>query len=138
GRPPAAVRLKRDHPIDSSSDRTHQPQAHRRAMADRQGLSRVGPGRSFPASLDNDGLRETVLRDTLIHLIPEDAYAYIDDEKGHVVVGLYYLQSGEERTLYLDILHELVHIRQWHEGKKLWDRRYNYVDRPTAVEAYKF
>jgi len=38
----------------------------------------------------------------------------------------------------LDILHELVHIRQWHDGKELWDRRYSYVDRPTEVEAYKF
>src|SRR2546427_11278172 len=57
---------------------------------------------------------------------------------GHVVVRRFSLQSGENRRLYLDTLHELVHIRQWHEGKKLWDRRYSYVDRPTEVEAYKF
>ena len=115
---------------------------NRKLTAGRWPIVKVFPGLDrdahFRRLFDNDGLRETVLKDTLIHLIPEDAYAYIDDEEGHVVVGLYYLQSGEERTLYLDILHELVHIRQWHEGKKLWDRRYNYVDRPTEVEAYKF
>jgi hypothetical protein len=84
-----------------------------------------------------DGMREEVLRDCRIDVVPEDMYMYIDDEKGHVVAGLGYLRDGDERTLYLDILHELTHIRQWHEGKELWDRRYSYVDRPTEIEAYE-
>jgi hypothetical protein len=87
--------------------------------------------------LFNDGLREKVLAETKVNLIPEDSYAYIDDERGWINLGLGYLKTGEERILYLDILHELTHIRQWHEGKELWDRRYNYVDRPTEVEAYQ-
>lgn len=87
--------------------------------------------------LFNDGLREKVLAETKVNLVPEDSYAYIDDERGWVNLGLGYLKTGEDRILYLDILHELTHIRQWHEGKELWDRRYNYVDRPTEVEAYK-
>ena len=85
----------------------------------------------------NDGLRAKVLAETKVNLVPEDSYAYIDDEKGWVNLGLSYLKTGEERILYLDILHELTHIRQWHEGKELWDRRYNYVDRPTEVEAHQ-
>lgn len=88
-------------------------------------------------SLFNDGMREQVLRDCKILVIPEDLYMYIDAKAGNVVAGLEYLRDGEARTLYLDILHELTHIRQWHEGKELWDRRYNYVDRPTEVEAYE-
>jgi hypothetical protein len=64
-------------------------------------------------------------------------YMYIDDEAGNVVAGLGYLKEGEETIVYLDVLHELTHIRQWHEGKALWDRRYNYVDRPTELEAYR-
>ncbi len=84
-----------------------------------------------------DGLRAEVLAKTFVNLVPEDAYAYIDDEHGWVNLGLGYLKTGDERTLYLDILHELTHIRQWHEGKALWDRRYSYVDRPTEVEAYE-
>lgn len=113
---------------------------NRRLGAGRKPLTTVFPGLDRDPnfrSIFNDGLREKVLAETLVHLVAEDAYAYIDDEHGHVVLGLSYLKTGEERTLYLDILHELVHIRQWHEGKELWDRRYNYVDRPTEVEAYK-
>lgn len=84
-----------------------------------------------------DGLRAKVLRDCKIDVVPEDAYMYIDDGPGNVCAGLTYLRTGDERVLYLDILHELTHIRQWHQGKELWDRRYSYVDRPTEVEAYE-
>jgi len=66
-----------------------------------------------------------------------DMYMYIDDKAGNVIAGLDYLRTGDERVVYLDILHELTHIRQWHEGKELWDRRYAYVDRPTEIEAYE-
>src|SRR5712691_305381 len=72
-----------------------------------------------------------------IDVVPEDMYMYIDDEAGNVVAGLGYLKQGDEIILYLDVLHELTHIRQWHAGKELWDRRYNYVDRPTEIEAYR-
>ena len=48
-----------------------------------------------------------------------------------------YLKSGEERHLHLDVVHELVHVRQFIEGKELFDRRYAYVDRPTEIEAYR-
>ncbi len=84
-----------------------------------------------------DGLRAEVLRDCKIDVVPEDAYMYIDDGPGNVCAGLGYLQTGDERTIYLDILHELTHIRQWHQGMELWDRRYAYVDRPTEIEAYE-
>ncbi len=87
--------------------------------------------------LFSDGLRAQVLRDCKIDVVPEDAYMYIDDEAGNVCAGLSYLRTGDERVLYLDILHELTHIRQWHAGKELWDRRYSYVDRPTEIEAYE-
>ena len=83
-----------------------------------------------------DGLKAKVLRDCRIDVVPEDAYMYIDDGPGNVCAGLTYLRNGDERILYLDILHELTHIRQWHQGKELWDRRYSYVYRPTEVEAY--
>lgn len=87
-------------------------------------------------SIFNDGMREDVLLNCKIDVVPEDMYMYVDDEAGNVVAGLEYLREGEERILYLDILHELTHIRQWHEGTELWDQRYSYVDRPTEIEAY--
>ncbi|MCS4539406.1 MAG: hypothetical protein HYU03_01775, partial [Thaumarchaeota archaeon] len=41
-----------------------------------------------------------------------------------------------EKHLYLDLIHELVHVRQHMEGRELFDKRYSYVDRPTEIEAY--
>jgi len=113
---------------------------NRKVRAGKRTILEVFPGlhrtKAFRALFD-DGLRAEVLRDCRIDVVPEDMYMYIDDEAGNVMAGLDYLRTGEERVLYLDILHELTHIRQWHEGKELWDRRYSYVDRPTEVEAYQ-
>lgn len=88
-------------------------------------------------SLFEDGVREEVLRTCRIDVVPEDTYMYIDADAGNVVAGLEYLREGDARILYLDILHELTHVRQWRDGRELWDRRYAYVDRPTEVEAYE-
>jgi hypothetical protein len=40
--------------------------------------------------------------------------------------------------IYLDIIHELCHVRQLQEGKELFDPRYSYVERPTEIEAYSY
>jgi len=37
---------------------------------------------------------------------------------------------------YLDIVHELVHVRQYREGKPLFDESFEYHERPTELEAY--
>jgi len=84
------------------------------------------------------GDRESILSSTYILIVAEDMYMWTDDEDGHVNIGLEYLMKGEEVYLYLDILHELVHVRQFKEGKELFDRSYKYVDRPTEVEAYDY
>ena len=113
---------------------------NRRVRAGKHGILEVFPGidrRAAFRALFPDGLREDVLRDCKIDVVSEDMYMYIDAEAGNVVAGLEYLRTGEGHILYLDILHELTHIRQWHQGKELWDRRYNYVDRPTEIEAYE-
>ena len=72
-----------------------------------------------------------------VHVSPFHGYMWIDDRKGRVVVSADYLRNGEERSIFLDLVHELVHIRQHREGTDLWDERYAYVDRPTEVEAYR-
>ena len=113
---------------------------NRRVRAGKHGILEVFPGidrRAAFRALFPDGLREDVLRDCKIDVVSEDMYMYIDAEAGNVVAGLEYLRTGEGHILYLDILHELTHIRQWHDGKELWDRRYSYVDRPTEIEAYE-
>jgi hypothetical protein len=47
------------------------------------------------------------------------------------------LNEGDRTDIYLDLIHELVHIRQLMEGKKLFDVEYDYADRPTEIEAYQ-
>lgn len=113
---------------------------NRKVTAGKHALLDVFPGLDRSAafrSIFPDGLRQKVLQDCQLRVVPEDMYMYIDDGPGHVVAGLNYLRSGEPATVYLDILHELTHIRQWHEGRELWDRHYAYVDRPTEIEAYE-
>ncbi len=61
---------------------------------------------------------------------------HVDNEDGTVLISGSYLREGPGDHLYLDILHELVHVRQQREGKDLYDRRLGYVDRPTEIEAY--
>jgi len=78
------------------------------------------------------------LESTHIEVVEEDTYMWTDDEDGHVNVGRKYLATGEDVYLYMDILHELVHVRQFKEGKELFDTKYEYVERPTEVEAYAF
>ncbi len=113
---------------------------NRKVKAGKYAILDVFPGldrtEAFRA-LFADGLRAEVLADCKVDVVPEDAYMYIDAEAGNVCAGLNYLRTGDARTVYLDILHELTHIRQWHAGKELWDRRYAYVDRPTEIEAYE-
>jgi len=64
-------------------------------------------------------------------------YMGVSDEDGHLIVSAYYLREGEQVSKYLDVIHELVHVRQFREGKPLFDEGYEYHNRPTELEAYK-
>ena len=80
---------------------------------------------------------EKVLTDLEVEIEDGKGYMRINDKKGSIMVNAKYLKEGEESYIYLDVVHELVHIRQHMEGKELWDKRYAYVDRPTELEAYQ-
>jgi hypothetical protein len=49
-----------------------------------------------------------------------------------------YLRNGDRVDIYLDVIHELVHVRQWMDGANLFEGGYRYVERPTEVEAYRY
>lgn len=83
------------------------------------------------------GNTDRVLSTLQVDIEDGRGYMRINDKKGSVIVSAKYLKEGDETHLYLDVVHELVHIRQHIEGKELWDRRYAYVDRPTELEAYQ-
>jgi hypothetical protein len=65
-------------------------------------------------------------------------YMHVDDEDGSLVVGLQYLRDADEQYLYLDIIHELIHVKQYLDGRELFDDEYSYADRPTEIEAYQY
>jgi hypothetical protein len=64
-------------------------------------------------------------------------YMGVSDDDGHLLISSYYLKEGKMRDLYLDVVHELVHVRQFREGRDLFDESVEYVDRPTELEAYR-
>jgi hypothetical protein len=65
-------------------------------------------------------------------------YMFVDDFSGHLVVSSRYLKKGNKIDIYLDLIHELFHVKQFLEGKNLFDSKYSYVDRPTEIEAYDY
>jgi hypothetical protein len=65
-------------------------------------------------------------------------YMYVDGSDGHLVISKGYLNNGDKTEIYLDLIHELCHVKQFMEGKELFDPRYEYVDRPTEIEAYRY
>ena len=78
-----------------------------------------------------------VLSELSVEVTDDKGYMHINATKGSIIVSAPYLKEGRLEYLYLDVVHELVHIRQHIEGKELWDRTYKYVDRPTELEAYR-
>jgi hypothetical protein len=65
-------------------------------------------------------------------------YMGVDNTDGHLMVNERYLNNGDKTDIYLDVVHELCHVKQWMDGKDLFDPNFEYVDRPTEVEAYRY
>lgn len=65
-------------------------------------------------------------------------YMGVNGLNGHLIVNPRYLRDGDRLDVYLDVIHELVHVRQHREGKELFDSNYDYAERPTEVEAYRY
>jgi hypothetical protein len=56
---------------------------------------------------------------------------------GHLMISSNYLNNGDKVDIYLDLIHELVHVRQYMAGQELFDSHYTYSTRPTEIEAYR-
>lgn len=81
---------------------------------------------------------DAVLRDLQVDFTWIGGYMGVNGSNGHLIVNTRYLHYGDRVDIYLDLIHELVHIKQFLEGKDLFDNRYRYVERPTEVEAYRY
>ncbi|MCI4326806.1 MAG: hypothetical protein L3K16_04125 [Thermoplasmata archaeon] len=62
----------------------------------------------------------------------------VSPEADCIVVGAGHLKESPALVLFMDIFHELCHIRQRHDGRELWPDQLSYVERPTEIEAYQF
>ena len=81
---------------------------------------------------------EAVLRDLKVEFNSGRGYMGVSSEDGHLRVSAAYLNTGDIVDIYLDVIHELVHVKQFRDGRNLRDNNFDYVDRPTEVEAFRY
>ncbi|MGI0131451.1 MAG: hypothetical protein ACREDE_05430 [Thermoplasmata archaeon] len=65
-------------------------------------------------------------------------YMGTSDVDGHLLISTHHLKDSEFRTVYLDIVHELCHVKQFRAGRPLFYSKLSYVDAPSEIEAYRF
>lgn len=117
------------------------------------GLEKTVPFRKYPG---DDAATLAIARQTWAHVTDGPGWMYVaprrtppevraagfrmvESEDDEIVVAREYLANGPSMDLYLDIIHEFLHILQRKQGRELWTgRKVPYVDRPTEVEAYAF
>jgi hypothetical protein len=79
---------------------------------------------------------QDLLSKARVRIEPGDGYVWVDDEAPAIVLVEGYYRRGDPCDLYLDLLHELTHLRQLADGQNIWDESIGYVDRPTEIEGY--
>ena len=65
----------------------------------------------------------------------ETLYMRVSNHDGHLMINPDYFMAADFTDLYLDVIHELVHVRQFLDGKRS-DSQTAYVERPLEIEAY--
>ncbi len=81
---------------------------------------------------------DEVLSTVSLNVVAAPHYMYINREDGSINSGSGHLKNSDAEVLYLDILHELYHVKQQREGVDLYPRNVAYVDNPTEIEAYEY
>ena len=80
---------------------------------------------------------DRVIAYTRVFVVDRPREMFVDNDDGSVTIGLAHLRSASDEFLYLDIIHELCHVKQHLQGRNLYDRSKAYVDRETEIEAYQ-
>jgi hypothetical protein len=66
-------------------------------------------------------------------------FRMVESRQDEIVVARSHLTQSPTMDVYLDVIHEFLHILQRRQGRELWPgTKFPYVDRPTEVEAYAF
>jgi hypothetical protein len=81
---------------------------------------------------------EEVLCNLRVEFSGRRGYMGVSNNDGHLIISAQYLNNGDILDIYLDVIHELVHVKQFLKGKELFDQHYTYVERPTEVEAFRY
>jgi hypothetical protein len=80
---------------------------------------------------------DKVLSQLRVEFSGRRGYMGVNPDDGHLLVSAPYLRSGNLEEIYLDLIHELVHVKQFMDGRELFDDHYSYTERPTEIEAYR-
>jgi hypothetical protein len=80
---------------------------------------------------------DRVVAHTRVLVVDRPKEMFVDNDDGTITIGLAHLRRASDEILYLDIIHELCHVKQHLQGRNLYDRRNAYVDRETEIEAYQ-
>jgi hypothetical protein len=81
---------------------------------------------------------EQVLRNLKVEFFSfKFGYMAVSDVDGHLLISTHHLKNSEFEALYLDIIHELVHVKQFIDGRELFNSEFEYVENPTEIEAYR-
>ncbi|XES78293.1 MAG: hypothetical protein ACBZ72_05310 [Candidatus Bathyarchaeia archaeon] len=75
-----------------------------------------------------------ILEKIKVKFTHDTIYMRVTDQ-GHLLINPDYFQTGNPTDLYLDIIHELVHVKQVFDGRSS-NPKVNYVERPLEIEAY--
>lgn len=79
---------------------------------------------------------QSLLDDARVKIKTGEGFCYVDVRIPAITLMENYYRKGKPLDLYLDLAHELTHLRQLAEGKNIWDHSLHYVDRPTEIEGY--
>ena len=82
-------------------------------------------------------LRE-ILNTTCVDVISKLRQIWVDWETKRITINKDYLFETKWEILYLDFIHEMIHIWQITQGKDVFNRSVSYVDTPTEIEAYRY
>jgi len=80
---------------------------------------------------------DAVIARTTVSVVDLPYEMFVDNDDGSITICLKHLRDASDEILYLDIIHELCHVKQHMQGRDLYDMSKAYVDRDTEIEAYR-
>jgi hypothetical protein len=60
-----------------------------------------------------------IIAQTKVFLVDRPREMFVDNDDGSITIGLMHLRRTSDVILYLDIIHELCHVKQHLEGRNL-------------------